>query len=79
MTNTEIERKYREELQSQIKQWRERAMISEKYLRMVLGEFPEANAYILDKAKCNTERADVQCRNCTCWKSKQRERPTNEP
>lgn len=79
MTNAEIERKYREELQFQIKHWRERATTSEKYLRMILDEFPEANAYLVDKAKCDVKRADVRCKNCSCWKKDEKEAPVNEP
>lgn len=78
--NIDIERKYREELQFQIKHWRERASIAEKYLRMLMQEIPGAQAFIVDKAKCDVKDANVQCKSCNCWKKQEQKEPfTDEP
>lgn len=79
MNKIEIEKKYREELQFQIKHWKDRAMTSEKYLRLVLTQFPEVNAFISDKAKCDVKDSNIQCKNCDCWKKNQPKEETNEP
>lgn len=79
MNSNENEREYRKELQYQIDHWKNRAQTAEKFLRMLMNEFPEANAMVLDRAKCDIDNSDVRCRGCNCWKSKQKEKPTNDP
>lgn len=78
MTEEEIELAHKRELRDMLRYWKNRALQSEKMLKIV-SEIPNVALFLQERMKCESKNVDIKCSKCNCWKSKEIERATNEP